>query len=55
MPLIPLLLAGGSIVAWESLFGGADDSASLLSWSNVLKIAVVAGAAYFAARAVKAI
>lgn len=54
MPLL-LLTGAGSIVAWESLFGGADDNQSLLSWSNIIKIAAVAGAAYFVARAVKAI
>ncbi len=54
MPLLmPLLVSAGSILAWENLFGGQDTNQSALSWSNVLKIAAVAGAAYLAARAVK--
>ena len=51
MPL--LLLGAGSIFAWEAFVRGDDQSP--LSWSNVLKIAAVAGAVYFAARAVKAV
>ena len=54
MPLFPLLVAGGSIFAWESVFGGKDEG-ELLSWSNILKIAVIAGAVYVAAKAVKAV
>ena len=53
MPLFPILIAGGSIFAWESLFGGAEENSSLLSWNNVLKIAMIAGAVYFAAKAFK--
>lgn len=52
MPIFPLLIAGGSIFAWESVFGGKDEG-ELLSWSNILKIAAVAGAAYFAAKALR--
>lgn len=52
MPVVPLLIAGGSIFAWESIFGGKDEG-ELLSWANILKIAVVAGAAYYAAKALK--
>lgn len=54
MPIVPLAIAGGAIFAWESLFGGKDEG-ELLSWPNVIKIVAIAGAAYFAAKAVKAL
>lgn len=54
MPIVPLVTAAGSIFAWESIFGGKDEG-ELLSWNNILKIAVIAGAVYLAARAVKAV
>lgn len=46
------LIAGGSVVAWEWFTGSSDD---LLSTRNLIKIAAVAGIAYFAAKALKAV
>jgi len=49
MPL--LLLAGGSIFAWEAFVKGEDQSG--LSWATILKIAAVAGVVYLAASALR--
>lgn len=51
---MPLLLIGAaSVLGWELFVRGDDQSA--LSWSTILKIGAVAGAAYLAARALKAV
>lgn len=49
MPL--WLIAGGSIFAWEAFAKGDDQSG--LQWSAVLKIALIAGAVYLAASAIR--